>query len=62
MMPSLQPLMAALIISYTQGQKIQQDSSSEKREKERLSQQKNTLLKQFVSQARAVDTSKGIMA
>lgn len=62
MMPSIHPLMAALIISYTQGQKVQQGSSSEKREKERLFHQKDMLLKQFVSQARAVDKSKGILA
>lgn len=62
MMPFIQPLMAALIISYTQGQKVQQESSSEKREKERLFHQKDTIRKQFVSQAKAVDTSKGILA
>jgi hypothetical protein len=62
MMPPIHPLMAALIISYTQGQKVHQDLSSEKREKERLFHQKDILWKQFVSQARAVDKSKGILA
>lgn len=58
----INPLRAAQMISYAQGQKNQRLNSAEKREEERLLEQKAQLAKQVQNQNKTTDTQKGILA
>lgn len=58
----INPLLAAQIISYAKGQKIHQETSAEKRERERLYAQKAQLGQQAKAQDKTANTQKGLMA
>lgn len=58
----INPLRAAQIISYAKGQQNQRLNSSEKREEERLDEQKAELARQLQNQNKTTDTQKGILA
>jgi hypothetical protein len=58
----INPLIAAQIIAYTKGQQINQETSAEKRERDRLYAQKVQLGQQAKAQDKTASTQKGLLA
>lgn len=58
----INPLIAAQIISYAKGQQVSQETSAEKRERERLYAQKVQLEQQAKAQDKTANTPKGLLA
>ena len=58
----INPLIAAQMISYAKGQQVNQETSAEKRERERLYAQKAQLGQQVKAQDKTAKPQKALMA
>lgn len=58
----INPLRMAQMVSYAKGQEVNRENSAEKREQDRLYDQKAQLAKQLKNQNKTANTQKGILA